>query len=156
MKTILFTLLACLCVSLSFSQEIDLKVDLLGYKFKQNGERLSWSELVAATESHQESNLLIKKAKTNHTISSVLGVVGGVLIGIPVGQSLADKDPNWTLAYVGGGIAVVSIPFTLSAFNKVNEGIDSYNVSLKSTSTNFKPQFHIIGSTNGIGLSMNF
>uniref|UniRef100_UPI00404AB962 hypothetical protein n=1 Tax=Gelidibacter sp. TaxID=2018083 RepID=UPI00404AB962 len=156
MKPFILSIIAFFFVSLSYSQQIDLKVDLFGYKFKQNGERLSWSELVTATESHKEANMLIKKAKTNHTVSGILSTVGGVLIGIPIGQSISDKDPNWTLAYIGGGIAVVSIPFTLSAFNKVNEGVDAYNLSLQSTTSNFKPQFNIIATTNGLGLSMNF
>ena len=134
-----------------------MKLNLFGYKFVQNGEKLNWKELVKATESNYEANLLIKKAKTHNTISTIAALVGGGLIGIPLGQSTTDREPNWTLAYIGGGIAVVGIPFSFSGFNKVNEGIDKYNLSLKSTSSfEFRPEFKIIANGNGIGFSMNF
>lgn len=119
-------------------------------------EKLSWSELVSATESNLEANLLIKKAKSQETVSNILSYVGGTLIGISVGQAIGNDNPNWTFAYVGGGISVIGIPFAFSAFNKVNEGVDKYNLSLKSLSFEFKPEFKIIANGNGIGLSMNF
>ncbi len=141
----------------SFGQEIELKATPLGYKFIQNGKKLKWKELVAATESNVEANLLIRKARTHNTISTVGALLGGALIGIPLGQSASDQDPNWTLAYIGGGIALVAIPFSFSGFNKVNKGIDDYNLSLKSASIyHFKPEFQVIANGNGIGLSMNF
>ncbi|WP_340066006.1 hypothetical protein [Ascidiimonas aurantiaca] len=134
-----------------------MRLTFFGYKFIQNEERLTWNQLATATEANREANLLIKKAKTQNTVSSVLAMVGGGLIGIPIGQSIADVDPNWTLAYIGGGIAVISFPFSLSAFNNVNKGIDKYNLSLKHTSTSaFSPEFRVIANRNGIGLSMNF
>ena len=133
-----------------------MKLDLFGYNFEQNGEKLNWKELVKATESNIEANSLIKKAKSHRTISTISAIVGGGLIGIPLGQSTTDRDPNWTLAYIGGGIVAIGIPFTLSVFNKVNEGIDKYNLSFKSASFEFKPEFKVIANVNGIGLSMNF
>lgn len=132
-------------------------MNLMGYRFEQNGQKLTWKELVNATESNIDANELIKKARTHNTISNVLASTGGVLIGIPIGQSISDRDPNWTLAYIGAGIAVIGIPFTFSAFNKTNEGVDKYNLSLKSTSSfKFEPEFRIISNSNGVGLSMNF
>ena len=117
---------------------------------------MTWKELTKATESNPEANLLIK-AKSHNTISNILEIVGGGLIGIPLGLSMTDRDTNWTLAYIGGGIAAIGIPFTFSAFNKVNEGVDKYNLSLKPVSTfEFKPQFKIIANGKGVGLSMTF
>ena len=87
---------------------IDMKVNLLGYRFFQDGERLTWRELEAATVAVEEANQLIKRAKSQRTISNVLAFVGGGLIGIPLGQQSADRDPTWELAYIGGAIAVGS------------------------------------------------
>lgn len=156
MKKLIILFFGILCTNVTIGQEIEMKLNLFGYKFIQNEERLSWKELVEVTESNIEANLLIKKAKSQNTISNVLAFVGGGLIGIPLGQSLNDRDPNWSLAYIGGGIALIGVPLTFSAFNKVNKGIDDYNLSVNSNAFRFKPEFRIIASDNGIGLSMNF
>src|SRR5690606_40428347 len=118
MKKTIALFIGILFLNTSFGQEIEMKVNLLGYKFVQNGERLNWKELIDATESNHEANLLIKKAKSHNTISTISLMVGGALIGIPLGQSSANVDPNWTLAYIGVGMATIGIPFSFSAFNK--------------------------------------
>ncbi len=157
MKKTIILIIGIFFINPSFGQEIEMKLNLLGYKFVQNGQKINWKELVNATESNSEANLLIKKAKSHNTISNILAFAGGGLIGIPIGQSMSDREPNWTLAYIGGGIAVIGIPFTFSALNKANKGVDKYNLSLKSASSfEFKPEFEIIANVNGIGLSMNF
>ncbi len=157
MKKFIILFIGILFLNSSFGQEIEMKFNLLGYKFVQNEEKLNWKELVKATESNTEANLLIKTAKSHNTISTITALIGGGLIGIPIGQSITDRDPNWTLAYIGGGIAVIGIPFSFSAINKSNIGVDKYNLSLKSTSMfEVIPEFKIIANGNGIGLSMYF
>ena len=157
MKKNIILISTLFCITLSFAQQIDMKVNIFGHKFTQDGERLSWRELADATESNLEANLLIKKAKSDHTISTILNIVGGGLLGIPIGQSLSNEDPNWTLAYIGGGLTIISIPFTFSYFNKVNEGIDTYNLSLKTSSLyQFKPEFRVVANSNGLGLGIRF
>ncbi|WP_394749681.1 hypothetical protein [Spongiimicrobium salis] len=158
MKTLVVILtLALCCCAISTAQEIEMKTTIFGYRFTQNGARLSWKELSSATESNLDAHLLIKKARSQNTISSILSFAGGFLIGIPIGQSIGDRDPNWSLAYIGGGIAAIGIPFTFSAFNKVNKGIDTYNLSLKATSRyQFKPEFTILAKGNGLGFIMRF
>ena len=155
MKKSILILIAFLFLSSSYGQEIEMKLNLLGYKFTQNDERLSWKELVKATESNYEANLLIKKARTNRTVYTITQFIGGFLIGIPIGQSISDQDPNWTLAYIGGGISLASIPFAFSTFNNANQGVDKYNLGLKSAS-HFNPEFKLFATGNGLGISMNF
>ncbi|QTD39045.1 hypothetical protein JL193_07295 [Polaribacter batillariae] len=100
---------------------------------------------------------MIKKAKSQNTISSILAFAGGGFIGIPIGQSIANREPSWTLAYIGGGIAAIGIPIAIKASKNVKKGVDLYNSSLNLTSNNyFKPEFKMIADRNGIGLSMNF
>lgn len=140
-----------------FAQEIEMKLNFFGYNFVQNGEKLNWKELVKATESNIEANLLVKKAKSHNTISTISAIVGGGLIGIPLGQSKTDRNPNWTFAYIGGGIVAIGIPFSFSAFNNVNKGVEKYNLAFKSASSfEFKPEFKIVANANGFGLPMNF
>jgi|TARA_B110001469_G_C9340833_1_gene180659 hypothetical protein len=156
MKRTFITLIGLLFFNISFGQEIKMGMNLFGYKFEQNNKRLSWKELVSETESNIDANLLIKKAKSQNTISSILAFAGGGLIGIPIAQSITERESNWTLAYIGGGILAVGLPIAIISSKNVKKGIDLYNSSLNLTSNYFQPEFKIIANGNGLGLSMNF
>lgn len=157
MRKIILPILAFLFINLSFGQEIKMGINLLGYKFEQNGKRLSWKELESETKSNIEANILIKKAKSQNLISNILAFSSGGLIGIPIGQSITDREPNWNLAYLGGGLVMIGIPIAIMASKNVKKGIELYNSSLNSTSLyKFKPEFKLIANDNGIGLEINF
>ncbi len=82
MRKLILLLFGIFFLNSSFGQEIEMKLNLLGYKFVQNGERLNWHELAAATASYPEANLLIKKAKTQKNIAQIITIIGGGLTGI--------------------------------------------------------------------------
>ena len=72
-------------------------------------------------------------------------------------EAISNKDPNWCLAYIGAGIVAVSIPFTIGAIKNARKGVDSYNLSLKSTHNyQFNPEFKVATSGSNIGLIMVF
>jgi hypothetical protein len=160
MKKIVLLTLAVLFVttaSQAQDQEIEMKVNFWGYKFMKEGERLNWKELEEATTAVENANLLIKKARGQHTTSIIMAVVGGGMIGWNLGQARNEDDPNYTLAYVGGGIAAVGMGFSISSFNKVNKGVDLYNLAVNKTAQyQFQPEFLLLSNGNGIGLSMRF
>ncbi|WP_418499596.1 hypothetical protein [Flagellimonas sp.] len=137
--------------------EIEMKAGLLGYRFFKDGERLNWKELLDATASVEEANLLIKKGKYQNTFSAILAFTGGVLIGIPLGQQSADRDPTWELAYVGGALGLSAFYLSFRAFNNINKGVDSYNIAVaQKSSYRFQPEFFILNNQNGFGLAMRF
>jgi len=138
-------------------EEIEMKVKALGYRFYKNGERLTWKELIEETQSVEKANELIKRARSQRTISSILAFTGGALIGIPLGQKSADREPTWELAYVGGAVALVGLHLSFRVFNNVNKGVDTYNLSVApKTSYKFQPEFFVVNNQNGFGLSMRF
>ena len=119
--------------------------------------RLTWKDVLNTTQPNAEAYNYIKKAKTNHTVSTVVSFAGGFLIGVPIGQSIGKGDANWTLAIIGGGIVAVSIPFSVGAKKNARKGVDSYNLSLKSAHrTQFNPEFKVTTSGTGMGLLMSF
>lgn len=139
------------------NQEIEMKIKLLGYRFYKDGERLTWKELVTATESVETANKLIKRAKSQRFISNSLAFTGGFLIGIPIGQKSNDLEPKWEFAYLGGAIALVGLHLSFRTFNNVNDGIDTYNIAVNKTAMyRFQPEFHLVGNQNGLGLAMRF
>jgi len=158
MKKVIYLLIVIISIS-SFSnaQEIEMKSTFWGLRFTQNGEKLSLKELANAVQSNDKAYDLIIKGRKNYTITTITSIVGGALIGIPVGQSISDQNPNWTLAYIGGGISLIGIPFAFNTYNKFNEGVDTYNLGLKSSSNyRFNPKFNIYTKGTGIGLTMQF
>jgi len=164
-KHIITLLLICFAFGSSFAQnqdptpeqEIEMKASLLGYRFFKDGQRLTWKELVEATEAVEEANLLIKKAKTQNLIVNISAGVGGFMIGFPIGQKINDYEPTWELAYIGGAILIAGFPFAIKAFNNVNKGIDNYNIAASpSTGDRFQPEVFVINNQNGIGLSLRF
>ncbi|TXN38348.1 hypothetical protein FVB32_08655 [Flagellimonas hymeniacidonis] len=160
-------LIAC-CILLSTSMiqaqdntpsddQIEMKVRALGYRFYKDGERLTWKELVSATESVKKANALIKRAKSQKLLSNILAFSGGALIGVPLGQKSAHREPTWELAYLGGGIALISLHLSFRTFNNVNKGIDSYNIAMSATAQyQFQPEFRVIADGKGFGLAMRF
>ncbi|MEX0361406.1 hypothetical protein [Flagellimonas sp.] len=134
-----------------------MKVRALGYRFYQNDERLTWNELVDATESVDKANELIKRAKSQNTLANILAFTSGALIGIPLGQNAAGREPIWELAYIGGGTALVCFHLAFRAFNNVNKGIDDYNLTINSTAQyKFNPEIKVLANSNGFGLAIGF
>jgi len=156
-KIILSLIFAIATITISNAQKIEVEKVFGGYKYTQNGNRMTMRDLVNTMKSDINASSLIKKAQTNNTIATVLGGAGGVLIGVPLGQSLGGGDANWTLAGIGAGLIIVAIPISSSANKKTKKAIELYNSSLNSTSSyEFNPEFKLIANEKGIGFSMNF
>jgi hypothetical protein len=85
-------------------------INRLGPVFRQNGATLTPNKLLAITKSNQEAFSEMKIARNNYTASMIFQLPGGFLIGYPLGTAVAGGDPNWTLAAIGAGLVVVSIP----------------------------------------------
>lgn len=156
-KIILSLIFAIATITISNAQKIEVEKVFGGYKYTQNGNRMTMRDLVNTMKSDINASSLIKKAQTNNTIATVLGGAGGVLIGVPLGQSLGGGDANWTLAGIGAGLIIVAIPISSSANKKTKKAIELYNSSLNSTSSyEFNPEFKLIANEKGVGFSMSF
>jgi len=144
-------------ITISNAQKISIEKTFGGLKFTQNGKNLTMNELVSTMKSNPNSYKLIKSAKSNYILDQVISGIGGGLIGYPIGTAIGGGKPNWTLAGIGAGLVVISIPISSNVKKKAKKAVEIYNSSLKSTtSINFNPSFKIGANGNGIGLSMNF
>lgn len=145
--------------ALTFCNAQHIKVEKVfgGYKYTQNDEYMTMTDLVNAMENNTKAFELIKKAKSNSSIATILGFAGGGLIGFPIGQSLGGRDANWALAGIGAGLVAIAIPISSSANKKTNKAVELYNASLNSSAHyQFKPEFNIITNGNGVGFSVRF
>ena len=135
MRSVLFCFIGIflLNVNQAFAQSLADSIEVkqkAGTVYMQHGVKLKPKQLLKITEQNQEAYMIMKKAKSNYDIGSVIGSVGGFLIGWPLGTLIGGGDPNWAMAGVGVGLAVVSIPF-YSAYNKhAKTAVRIYNDTL--------------------------
>ena len=144
-------------INTSNAQTIDMKEILFGYKFIQNGKRLSMAETATKMETNSAAFKIMKSAKSNKTIAVIIGGLAGGFIGHPLGRIIAGEDPNLAFVGIGIGLVAIGIPIYFNVYKNAKRAVDLYNSSLDTTSYyNFKPDFKIIANGNGIGLTMNF
>lgn len=156
-KTFITLIFAISAITFCHAQKIEATKVFGGYKYTQNGTKMTMKDLVQTMKADAKSYQLIKKAQSDNTIASIIGFAGGALVGWPVGAAIGGGDPNWTLAAIGAGLIVVAIPIGSGANKKANLAVETYNKSLGITSFNeIKPKFNLILNGNGIGLSVNF
>jgi hypothetical protein len=76
-----------------------------------------------------------KKAKTNSTVSGIMGFLGAALIALPLGSAIAGGEPEWGLAAGGAALIIGSIPISKAYKRHAQNACDTYN----SKHTVFRP-----------------
>ena len=122
----------------------------MGYRYLQNGEILGMSDLVNRMEDNAEASRLIKKARGNYVLATILGASGGFLIGWPLGTVLAGGEPQWYLAGIGVGLVGLSIPISIRLNKQVQGAIHLYNEDLAELSGSVKLNLHLSACSAGL------
>jgi len=144
-------------ISQSNEEKISIEKAFGGYKYLQNGRQLRMAEMVSIVKVEDLAYTKMQSAKSNTTMASILGAAGGLLIGWPIGSAIAGGEPNWTLAIVGAGLIVVSIPISIKGNNQATEAVNIYNASLdKQAYNNSSTQVRFSINSNGVGFVLKF
>lgn len=142
-----------LCVSV-FSQNQNDSIHSTkvfgGYKFECKGKVLTYSDMLEMMKDNPEAYQYMEKAKSSAGIVNVLSFAGGFLIGWPLGTAMAGGKPNWTLAGVGCGLLIVTIPIASSSNKNAMIAIDKFNTKRKGLS--FRGQYDLNLGLNPSGL----
>ncbi|MDB5207372.1 MAG: hypothetical protein JWR72_2447 [Flavisolibacter sp.] len=145
--------------STSFAQKTDnsisMKSGFFGWQFYQNGQKLKVPEVAKMMESNPQAYTYIQSARTNNTWASIIGTIGGFMVGYPLGQAAGGGNANWTVAGIGGGLIIAAIPISIKANKQAKNAIAAYNEGLRSTSFR-KAEFDFGFTGNGIGLTVHF
>jgi hypothetical protein len=155
-------IMTLLSVSLSFTlgqnitDSISIKKVFGGYSFYQGEKRLNMNQLVNTMKPNGQAYLQITTAKSTYTFASIVGFAGGFLIGWPIGTAIAGGEPDWTLAAVGAGLIVASIPISQKYNKQAIQAVDTYNGGLKSTSLIIKNELRLSMTRTGAGLTLRF
>ncbi len=125
-------------------------------QFFQNGKRVRMAEVIQITKVNQEANDLVRKARTNQIMSSVMAYPGSFAIGWGLGGALAGAPIEW--GWVGAGVGLVGVGILFqSAYSKNAQlSTEIYNAGMPYASGR-KPMELAFGvQRNGLGLSLNF
>jgi len=159
-KLIAFITLLTIVCSISYGQtstdSITIKKIFGGYQFFQGEKRLNLNQLVKMMEPNEKAYQQIKSAQTDNTLANIFGIAGGFMVGWPLGSALGGGEPNWTMAGVGAGLIVISIPITKSFNKKAKQAVQTYNAKWQSTSFCDENELKLSFNRNGVGLMLNF
>lgn len=160
MKTVSIAAIFLIFCNFSFGQKgtdsIRIKKTFGGYKFYISTSKLNMEELKIVLESNTLAYQQLKSAQSANTVASIIGGIGGVLVGIPIGTAIAGKDANWVLAGIGAGLIGVSIPFSTKANKLAKKAVSTYNSGLRSGSFWNRSELHLSIAGNKIGLTLQF
>jgi hypothetical protein len=160
-KITLLMALLIVSLSLTFGQtvtdSISMKKVFGGYQFYKAEKRLNMNQLVNAMKSNSQAYSQIKAAQSTYTLSSIMGLTGGFMVGLPLGTALGGGEPNWTVAGIGAGLLlVVYVPITQKFNKQAKQAIDTYNGGLQARSFWNESELGFSMTGNGVGLSLRF
>lgn len=128
-----------------------------GYEFYHGAVFIKVNQVADIMQLNNEAFNEFLKSETNYNVGKFFGMVGGGLIGWPIGGALSRGKMNWPLLAVGAGVSLISIPFYRKHIKLARSAISIYNGSLNTSLNNQKRQDLRIGFTgNGIGLVLSF
>ena len=155
MKTLLL-FLSLLGTMTTFAQSLTFEKGRGGWQFREDGQILSkpvlqerFSTIPAAAENYQSY-------RSQMGLAGVLGGIGGVLIGLPLGTAIGGGDPNWWLAGIGAGVVVLAIPIESGAKKKARAAVAAHNASLGSVPDSSRPVRWRVVTARGLGLGLTF
>lgn len=127
-----------------------------GYQFYQHQKVLKVSVLDDAMSSNEQAYKEIKAAQSTYTLATIVSGIGGFMVGWPLGTAVGGGDPNWTLAGIGVGLIVISIPINQKFNRQAKEAIKTFNKGYRETSFLERLEINLAFTGNTVGLKMRF
>ncbi|MBK7428200.1 MAG: hypothetical protein IPI60_14870 [Saprospiraceae bacterium] len=114
------------------------------------------TQLKRVVEPNAEAYQLAKSAKSNTIFSSIIGGVGGFMLGWNIGTAIGGGDPNWWVAGAGAGLIVVSIPISNKSMRQAKSAAELYNNTTGYGSLKDQGEWHLSLGSQGTGLVFKF
>jgi len=156
-RRVLGFVMFCLLAIPGLAQEIEYQKTPNGYQYTRGGEVIGYGEVQMLLRENKEAYALTRQARSAKGWSTFFGIIGGGLIGWPIGTLIGGGDPNWALAAAGAGLVIISIPIASGANKKMEKAIDVFNQS-QSSSQLLKRNFNLsfTASSGGVGFCLTF
>lgn len=157
MKKHYLTLLLCFATLFAATaQKIETQKVFGGYKFRLNGEKLSYFELDEMMYSNPAAHRFMRKARTQNIIADVIGGVGGWFVGWELGNMVWRKPLRLEYLAAGAFGILISLPLESASQKNALKAVDLHNSEVKTTFLKNKPTLNLVSRGNGIGLVMTF
>lgn len=129
-------LLSCLVHQVSAQRQGEILVQQkgLGFAYYLEGRQISKNELLHVLDSHPDSNKELKIGHRNKMPAAIMRYAGGILLSYMVGTQIAGGTPNWTIAGIGAGLQVLSLPFSGAAMKREQKAVHRYNTGFRQAS----------------------
>lgn len=159
MKLILPIFLICFSTNLfsqTFTDSITMKKGFGAYQFYQGKQRLKLNQLAYKMKANDQAYQYFRSAESTYAVSSLIGGVGGFMVGWPIGTAIGGGDPSWGMAGIGAALIIVTIPLTQSFNKKAKQAIDTYNGGLRTSSFWDESELKFSMAGDGMGLRLSF
>lgn len=161
MKKIL-ALLTLLTFSLTASlaqnstEPITMQKTFSGYKYSQGPQNLSMRKLVKTLKVNEQAYKEIRSTRRLNNLTSVIGFIGGSMIGYQSGNAITGRKTNVLVAGIGLALIGVSIPINKQTNKKAKKAVNTYNEWLNTSNSWDKKELKLNLNQNGLGLTLNF
>lgn len=160
MKKFLMAIVILVLVNLKGYAQTDIaiekiKVGLFKHKiaYKKCGITMTSAQFLTLMKDDPNMNQFVKPLAINYMGDALLTAASSVLIFWPIAEQInGNDDPNWTLAYIGAGCALLSIPFKKGFEKNGDKAMKFYNNGYKKVAIDFRLNLN----SNGLGLAMKF
>ena len=152
-----FAVLCLLSIQLhaqSTQSPITVKKSFLSTTYRQHGKNLTLRQLIEVTANNADAQAEMKLAKKNADVATVLGAIGGFMVGWPLGTAIGGGEPNWALAGVGAGFIGVGIPFSIKYAKHAKNAVALHNESIGQVGKSM--DFSIGINNNGLALKFTY
>jgi len=160
-----------LILTIILSQLNLAQVSFDGKKFMKEGQSYKVKNYTQVL-SNPVAQDFVKKGRTNKTFGDIFGGIGGFGMGLSLGLIVStpkertynlgygygtitqktDNSARWTVFGISTGLALVSIPFYISAKKNFDKAVKTEN----GEATAFKPFFKLGSEGNSLAMSYNF
>jgi len=157
MKNIFISIITILIITAPiYSQDKDKTIGNDGSRYTYQGKQINMNQMLSLMEKDSEEFELMSSGKSTGGLVTVLSTIGGGLIGWPLGTHIGGGEPNWTLAYIGGALVVISIPFAIGADNNIKKAVEMHNEKQALTYNERTYDLKFFATSSGFGLSLQF
>ncbi len=123
------------------------------YSFK--GKIINNKDLKEILQSNNQATKIFKQSKRTGFISSVLALLGGACISVPIGNLLNGDKADWSPAAIGAGLVLIALPIVIQSEKQEDKAINTYNRGIKKSSM-IRKELKIDLTNHGIGLCIKF
>lgn len=125
-------------------------------RYKYKGEEISAIGLQEVIQNNATAMQYFNKAKGTAGFVNIIAYCGGFLIGYPIGTAIGGRQPNWTMAIIGGGLVVLAIPIAGSINRNISKAVNAYNQDILTPRKETGYNVRLGMNQSGLGLAIRF